>query len=433
MIRLVLLLAFLSLPGLARAEAPESEECLACHSDKDLKRGLERSPHAGLACATCHVGVTAPHDEKPPPVACTNCHADQKQALAGGAHGRRVAGKAAPPACATCHGTHDVKKATAMSLDTCTTCHAAPLTAWTGSVHGRAVRGGDADAATCRSCHGSTHTVLPKSDPKSPTYHLNLPRTCATCHANPELAKKHGIAAGDVYKLFMDSIHGRAISRSGLLVAANCSDCHGAHDIQPKDAPASRVHPANVPKTCGTCHAGVEAAYRESVHGTARAAGHRGAPVCNDCHSAHQIQRTAGTPWQLDVIKECGTCHQESLRTYRDTFHGKVTRLGGSRVAKCADCHGAHDIRATEDPKSKVSAANIVTTCRQCHPNANQAFTEFQPHADPHDRARYPKLYWSYVLMTTLLLGTFTFFGLHTLLWLPRSLVDRVRRRRDDA
>ena len=33
--------------------------------------------------------------------------------------------------------------------------------------------------------------------------------------------------------------------------------------------------------------------------------------------------------------------------------------------------------------------------------------------------------------MTTLLVGTFAFFGLHSLLWLPRSLIERLRRGRE--
>jgi len=262
---------------------------------------------------------------------------------------------------------------------------------------------------------------------------MNLPRTCAACHADPELARRHNIAVGNVYQLYMDSIHGRAVSKSGLLVAANCSDCHGAHEIKPRTEPTSRVFRANVPATCGTCHAGVQAEYAQSVHGRAVAKGSQRAPVCTDCHSAHQIRRTEAAPWQLDVIRECGTCHEESLKTYRDTFHGKVTSLGFTRVAKCADCHGSHAIQPVADPRSTVSATNIVATCRQCHPAATWKFTEFHPHADPTNRARFPKLYWSWLFMTALLIGTFSFFGIHTLLWLPRSFVDRLRRQREAA
>jgi len=185
-----------------------------------------------------------------------------------------------------------------------------------------------------------------------------------------------------------------------------------------------------VPATCGACHAGILAQYAESVHGKAAAKGVSTAPVCTDCHSAHQIRRVEGAPWQLDVIRECGSCHEESLRTYRDTFHGKVTALGLTRVAKCADCHGAHTVRAVSDPASSVSPANVVATCATCHPGATARFAQFQPHADPSNKARFPVLYYTYLLMTTLLVGTFAFFGLHSLLWLPRSLVERLRRKR---
>ncbi|HET8577836.1 MAG TPA: hypothetical protein VFO18_12095, partial [Methylomirabilota bacterium] len=374
----------------------------------------------------------APHDSPLPPVRCAGCHDKASAALGEGIHGSRAAavGKSRAPACSACHGTHEVRPAAAMSIETCAACHARQVQVYRGSVHGRSRQRGDSEAATCQSCHGAAHTVLAKSDPRSSTYHLNLPRTCAQCHADPELAKRHNIPIANVYQLYMDSIHGRAVSRSGLLVAANCSDCHGTHEIQPHTEATSRVFPANVPKTCGACHAGVLAAYAQSVHGRAAAKGVSTAPVCTDCHTAHQIRRVEGAPWQLDVIRECGSCHAESLRTYRDTFHGKVTALGFTRVAKCADCHGAHTILPASDPASAVSTAKLVATCRQCHPGATARFAEFHPHADPESKERFPKLYYSYLFMTALLIGTFGLFGLHTLLWLPRSLVERLRRRR---
>jgi DnaJ-class molecular chaperone len=391
---------------------------------------LKASTHAGLECVACHTKATAPHDEKLPPVQCSGCHPAARAALASGAH-RAVKGpRGAPgPGCAACHGTHDVRRAASLSPETCVGCHARQVGQYRDSIHGRARQRGDADAATCASCHGAAHTLVGKTDPRAPTYHLNLPRTCAQCHADSALARRHNIAVGNVYQLYMDSIHGRAVTKSGLLVAANCSDCHGSHGIKPRTDPASRVAHANVPATCGGCHAGVLEAYAKSVHGRAQAAGRPGAPVCTDCHSAHQIRRVEAAPWQLEAIRECGTCHEESLKTYRDTFHGKVTTLGFTRVAKCADCHGSHGILPAADPSSTVSTTRIVSTCRQCHTGATFSFTEFHPHADPHDRARFPKLYWVYVLMTGLLIGTFGFFGVHTVLWLPRSLVERLRRR----
>lgn len=430
------------------ADAPKAEDCLACHADRDLKRGtpapgrpaslfvdheaMKASAHGRLECVGCHKSATAPH-EALPRVRCTDCHAPAQAALAEGAHGaRKTAARTPAPTCTSCHGSHAVRPTTALSIDTCATCHPSQVRTYRDSIHGKSRGRGDAEAATCRSCHGATHGLLVRSDPRSPTYHLNLPRTCAACHADPELARRHNIAVGAVYQLYMDSIHGRAVSRSGLLVAANCSDCHGAHEIKPRTEPTSRVFRANVPATCGTCHAGIHAEYVQSVHGQAAARGNTGAPICTDCHSAHQIRRTEAAPWQLDVIRECGTCHGESLRTYRDTFHGKVTRLGFTRVAKCADCHGSHAIQPASDPRSKVAAANIVATCRQCHPAATRKFTEFHPHADPKNKERFPKLYWSWLFMTLLLVGTFSFFGIHTLLWLPRSFVDRLRRTREE-
>ena len=62
-----------------------------------------------------------------------------------------------------------------------------------------------------RKPHGRSLSIVAKSNPESPVYHLNLPRTCAQCHADPELVKRHNIRVGNVYQLYMDSIHGRFV------------------------------------------------------------------------------------------------------------------------------------------------------------------------------------------------------------------------------
>ena len=110
-----------------------------------------------------------------------------------------------------------------------------------------------------------------------------------------------------------------------------------------------------------------------------------------------------------------------------DTYHGKVSKLGYLKTAKCYDCHGAHDILPRWDPKSHLSRANIVETCNRCHPGSNRRFAGYLTHATHHDPKKYPALFWTFWGMTGLLIGTFAFAGFHTLAWLPRSFRHRLR------
>jgi len=105
------------------------------------------------------------------------------------------------------------------------------------------------------------------------------------------------------------------------------------------------------------------------------------------------------------------------------SIHGELTELGYGPAAECADCHGAHDIFAVDDPRSHVSPQNRVETCRRCHPYASANFARFDPHADYTDAARNPLIHGVYVAFMTLLISVFGFFGLHSLLWFVRSLI----------
>ncbi len=57
-----------------------------------------------------------------------------------------------------------------------------------------------------------------------------------TATATMAWRSKHGLA--NVYPNYMDSIHGFALSKEGLLVAANCQSCHGSHSILSHTNPA---------------------------------------------------------------------------------------------------------------------------------------------------------------------------------------------------
>jgi len=193
------------------------------------------------------------------------------------------------------------------------------------------------------------------------------------------------------------------------------------HGILPPEDPASTVSRKNVPSTCGRCHVGIEQLYDRGVHGEAVRAGNEKAPICADCHSAHAIVRSDLPRWRRSVIQECGSCHEHAAETYRDTYHGKIDRLGGTRVAACADCHGAHDITSFGDAEPAASEARLAA-CLGCHPSAGASFSRYDPHPDPDNRERNPVLYWASRSMKSLLVFVFSFFFLHTGLWLGRSL-----------
>jgi hypothetical protein len=368
----------------AAANPPVNGDCLACHDDASLTasdgrpiavaaKSFEDSVHGPMACVDCHADLAhaeLPHPEKLARVDCSACHAD-------------------------------------------------PVAAYAKSIHAAARASGNARAATCVDCHGM-HDIKKSDDPKSRTYPLSLPATCGRCHGDAKIIAEGGIKIGDVFAKYHDSIHGRALEKSGLTVSAKCTDCHGSHDIRQSSDPESGVHRTRVPATCGRCHGGIERLYAAGVHGTKLAAGDAHAPVCSTCHTAHEIRRTDADAWKLDVLAECGSCHAQSLSTYRDTFHGQVTRLGFARVASCADCHRSHDIFPAADSRSSVSAAHRVETCRTCHAAASASFAGYDPHADKRDRTRNPPLYWTARFMQVLLFGVFVFFGLHTTLWFQR-------------
>jgi Doubled CXXCH motif (Paired_CXXCH_1) len=349
--------------GVPALGADQNAQCLACHGDEGA--AFKTSIHGSLACTGCHNTIRGfPHPENPGKVNCGACHSDAQAALAGSVH----AAVAPQP---------------------------------------------------CLSCHGDPHAILPPSDAKSTVYPLNLPRTCGSCHGNAKLAQQYGLP--EVYSLYIDSIHGFALTKEGLLVAASCSSCHGSHHILPHTNPQSRTYRSNIPATCGNCHAGPKNAFLAGIHGKLLEAGSPGAPVCTNCHTAHQITNVQTASFQMRVTSTCGGCHVEQATTYRDTFHGQVSELGYREVAHCWDCHGFHDILPPSNPQSTVAKANLITTCGKCHAGANASFVAYQPHADPSDKAAYPALHYAAVFMNFLLVSVLGFFLLHSILWFIRS------------
>jgi len=394
---------------------PKNEECLACHSDTTLTKDvngkkvslfvdadkMKASIHGSMfACVDCHTDIkSSPHENTPAKITCAQCHADAQAAYQ--------------------HSYH----ATARKPD--------------GGV-----------PATCSDCHGDAHTILPASDPKSPVYHSNVPATCGTCHAQKFLMESTGNSA-QPYVSYQESVHGREV-RNGSQSAAVCTDCHGVHDILPANDSKSLINKFNVPQTCGKCHAGVQTVFMESIHGQALSRGNGLAPVCTDCHGIHTIKAPSDPNSSVSdqnlSSTTCARCHQgvrltqefgvmgNRVSTYLDSYHGLASKGGSVVVANCASCHGVHNILPSSDPRSTVNPANLDVTCGQCHKGVTQRFTLNKVHVDVQNgqssdqgttAVRYVR--WFYIPLILLVIGGM--FLHNAIIWRAKVMVLRKAQR----
>ncbi len=373
----------------------DQSDCLMCHEDNELEAETERgeelqlfvdetilagSVHADVLCSECHQGAVdyedAPHNEgQPLELNCSGsgCHTDVRDE-------------------------------------------------YDKSIHGVWHAKGDEAAAFCTDCHG-THDILPAEDRNSKTNKFNLHQTCAVCHESETVLESRPIHYETAVPDFIDSLHGKALLIDGLIVAPSCNDCHGVHDIRPHTDPDSRISRDEVPKTCGKCHVLVEDIFNDSVHGKVLSAHDESGPVCITCHQSHVADAPDSAEFRLKADRMCGECHEDQLTRYRESFHGKAMALGRPDVAACYDCHGHHDIARTDTDESYISDARRLETCQKCHPDATANFADYVVHADHNDKEGFPALYYIFWGMSGLLIGTFIFFALHTLLWLYRSMV----------
>jgi cytochrome b subunit of formate dehydrogenase len=399
--------------------------CVDCHEPHKIRKVFYTQGMSNGDCLSCHANPALK------PVTAGNTAALHVNAaeLAGSRHSRI--------ACVQCHtgGTPSNVRAcsTIKEKVDCSICHEKVVAQYRESTHGTLAAKGSPDAPLCKDCH-SPHGTLGKADSASPTFSRNIPALCGKCHqAGQKAALRYTGKQDHIVEHYRESIHGKGLLQSGLTVTANCADCHTAHHELPADDTRSSVNRANLPLTCSKCHRGIYELFTASVHSPTVTKSGQPLPVCGDCHSAHSIQRTDLTDFRLNIMDQCGRCHQQITAAYFDTFHGKVSKLGYLKTAKCYDCHGAHDILPVTDPRSHLSRNNIVATCGKCHTSSHRQFAGYLTHATHHDPKKYPFLFVTFWGMTSLLIGTLVVSGAHTALWLPRSLEYRKAARNGQA
>ena len=422
-----------------------SKTCTRCHAEiEQVHRKVisgelwEKRAHVLPVCVDCH----QPHKIRKvfytqgmADADCMRCHANA--AIRASRDGRLLSVNApelahsrhAKVACSQCHSQVTASRVRPCETITqkvdCSACHAQVVQEFQSSIHGKLLARQDANAPKCVDCHGS-HGVLGKLDPQSKTFPTNVPDLCASCHREGQKAAlRYTGPEHEIVKRYTESIHGKGLLQSGLTVTATCTSCHTAHRMLPAKDANSTVNPANIAATCGVCHQGIRRQFESSVHSALVTRTNKPLPVCNDCHTAHLIRRVDESGFRLAIMQTCGRCHQQLAEAYFQTFHGKVSRLGYTKTAKCYDCHGAHDILPISDPRSSLSRVNVVETCRRCHAGATRRFAGYLTHATHHDPEKYPFIYFTFWGMTALLVGTFLVSGIHTLMWMPRALQMR--------
>jgi hypothetical protein len=310
----------------------ESAGCADCH------RGHSPAAAALTLCSSCHTQPAGPrpagHDS------CIGCHRPHDFVAGGeraciGCHGEKATLVAtqvsAHAVCTSCHAPHDPANA----ASSCATCHANIQVA-----HGK---GGDCitchvphaqeprpAALECTSCHGRVTAF------ETGAHAGGI--VCEACH------KPHGFGDLDA-KTICQSCHEREIG----LVASNAGhrDCQACHGSALAHAPAAAP-------PCGTCHAQEQ---------TTVPAGHR---PCQDCHDHH-----AGGP-----TPACASCHQN--------------KAGGPHQAVaggCETCHRPHGPGGTAAPPSCITchARTSLPALHAAPGHADCATCHVSSHDDPRD------------------------------------------------
>jgi cytochrome b subunit of formate dehydrogenase len=228
--------------------------------------------------------------------------------------------------------------------------------------------------------------------------------------------------AGQPKSMYVDR-HIQSNSRHGQLA---CISCHLGFN--------AGEHPPEVTKgwlrtakfiACGDCHGNEMKMYDQSFHGNLILTQDSDkAPLCADCHDAHDIIPPGTKEFRAQQMDMCGRCHEDAKETYLDSYHGKAYLLGDEKTAVCSECHGSHRILPADNPESTVSKQNVVATCGRCHPGANENFADFRSHVDPSSPTSSWQIWIFWIAYVLLITVVFSFAAVHTTLYIYRGFKE---------
>jgi len=346
------------------------------------------SAHKNLGCSGCHGFSAGDHPTKQfkdrrsliisISDACKKCHTFKK-----GIHLRMV-NMLKQVVCADCHGSHAIKPVKEAG-ESCFGCHkyGFSLSFKDGGrqsleIEEEALKSSVHSKLRCADCHfGFSSKEHPERNfPDKRNFTIVTSETCRRCHF-------------DKYTKTLEGIHFNMLLK-GNLKAPVCVDCHGAHAIE-----SGRKEKIQSARRRQTCHQDIYAIYAQSVHGKALLSMHnQDVPVCSDCHRAHDISDPRMADFRNDIPQMCSNCHANEelmrryglstavLQSYLEDFHGVTVSYYRKQkntmrhIAVCTDCHGIHDITRTKGPEASIVKANLIKRCRKCHVGASDNFPD---------------------------------------------------------
>ncbi len=419
-------------PGHLTAEAnPNLPICTDCHSGGHAIESAESLAADPVAtCQSCHESYDDPqldavHQELTttltPDQTCQSCHTDQPL-------------YPADSQCKACHGMLQ-SEMTLSSGDTVSLYVGADTI--DDSIHGQhQIEDHNYTPLLCTDCHTDQARYVfphqPVTPPDARRFTIEMSDLCQECHQ-------------EVYDKQLDSTHAEALAEDEI-EAATCVDCHGSHAIQRPNEPREQIS-----QTCSQCHATINEAYAESVHGAALLGEENpDVPVCIDCHGVHDISDPTTAVFRTNSPQMCAACHADETMmkkydlsthvfdTYVADFHGTTVELFEKQTpdhetnkAVCYDCHGIHNILSTEDANSTVIKENLLETCRQCHPDATTNFPDtwtshFEPSLEHNPLIYLVDLFYATLIPVTV--GGFIFFIITDIF---RRFIDRWRAKKE--
>lgn len=205
-------------------------------------------------------------------------------------------------------------------------------------------------------------------------------KRCLLCHSRPRfktLEDGERLSLEVAKQDYSHSAHG------GL----SCVSCHTdiakrKHPIKKIAIASQRAFSLEMNDTCRNCHAGKFTQYKTSIHASLVAQGDKRAPVCTDCHGAHNIEPMS--VYQPVTGMPCKKCHADIYKEYSGSVHGlarkngNVIRAAHIQAPICADCHTAHKVTAP------ASNGHLTSACTGCHDNVAQKHDKWLPNAGLH-------------------------------------------------